>query len=110
VARVLKASPWRVALVASSSWSHAFLVNKHWQLYPDVPADRRLYDAMLRGDYAAWRDTPLAEVIEAGQQEVLNWFCLMGAMSELRRPLTWSQFVETYVFNSTKVAAIFEPA
>jgi len=28
-ARVLRKSPWRVALVASSSWSHAFMTRKH---------------------------------------------------------------------------------
>jgi hypothetical protein len=110
VARVLRASPWRAAVVASSSWSHAFLVSKHWQLYPDVPADRRLYEALLRGDYAAWRDTPLSDIVDAGQQEVLNWFCLMGAMCELNCPLEWSQFVQSYIFNSNKVAAVFRPS
>jgi len=106
-ARVLAASPWRIAMLASSSWSHAFLVNKHWQLYPDVASDRRLYAALVAGDYQAWADTPLADIIDAGQQEVLNWFCLMGAMCELKAPLEWSTFVETYVFNSNKVAAIY---
>ena len=106
-ARFFRSSPWRVALMASSSWSHAFLVSKHWQLYPDVPADRRLYNALVAGDYKAWTDTPLADMVDAGQQEVLNWFCLAGAMSELNAPLEWSSFVESYVFNSNKVAAIF---
>jgi hypothetical protein len=109
LARFLRRQPWRIALVASSSWSHAFLVNKHWQLYPDVPADRRLYEALLAGDHAAWRDTPLADIVESGQQEVLNWFCLAGAMSELDCPLGWSQFVQSYIFNSNKVAAVFAP-
>jgi len=43
-ARVFAKSPWRVALVASSSWSHAFLTPKNHLLYPDVTADRALYD------------------------------------------------------------------
>ena len=59
--------------------------------------------------YRSMVSTPLADVVDAGQQEMLNWFCLMGAMSELNGKLTWSQFVETYVFNSDKVAAIYEP-
>jgi hypothetical protein len=108
-ARVLRASPSRIALLASSSWSHAFLCTKHFQLRPDNAADHRLYTALLEGDFAAWRDTPLADIVDAGQQEMLNWFCLMGAMSELNGKLTWSQFVETYVFNSDKVAAIYAP-
>ncbi len=53
-ARIMADSPWRVALMASSSWSHSFLTEKNWQLWPDVPADRRLYDALEAGDYATW--------------------------------------------------------
>ena len=34
VARVLQDSPYRVALVASSSWSHAFLTAKNNYLWP----------------------------------------------------------------------------
>ena len=80
-------SPWRVALVASSSWSHAFLTPKHHLLYPDVDADRALYDtcgsATTRpGGGRRWR-----AIEESGQQEMLNWMCLAGAMAELgRRP------------------------
>lgn len=84
-ARVMAASPWRVALVASSSWSHAFLTPKHHLLYPDVAGDRALYEALRAGDYEAWRRTPLTAMEDSGQHEVLNWMCLAGAMAELGR-------------------------
>ena len=109
-ARVLKASPWRVALVASSSWSHAFLCDPTFRLRPDTPADRKLYEAMCAGDYAAWRATSLEAVEDAGQQEVLNWFALAGAMEELGARLEWSTFVETHIFNSNKVFAVYGTA
>ncbi len=109
-ARVCRESPWRVALVASSSWSHAFLVDKTWRLQPDLAADRRMYRALLDGDWNAWRSTTLAEVEDAGQQELLNWFALAGAMDALGQACSWSDYVETYAFNSTKVTAIFPPA
>jgi hypothetical protein len=109
-ARVLRGSPWRVALVASSSWSHAFLCDATWRLRPDTPADRRLYEALRTGDYAAWRATPLAAIEDAGQQEVLNWFALAGAMEALGARLEWSEFVETHVFNSNKVFAVYASA
>lgn len=108
VAQVLKDSPWRVALLASSSWSHAFLVDHTWRLRPDTPADRLLYDAMKAHDHATWRATSLAAVEHAGQQEVLNWWALMGAMQSLGAKLEWSEFVETHIFNSNKVFAIYE--
>jgi hypothetical protein len=65
---------------------------------------------MLAGDADAWRNAKLADIEHSGQHELLNWFCLFGAMTELGAPVTWSQFTETYVYNSDKVAAVFAPA
>lgn len=108
VGRSVKASGKRVALVASSSWSHAFLNDKDWHLRPDTEADRRLYDAMVAGDYDTWTAATTRDVVSAGQHEMLNWFCLLGAMDELGMKLEWSEFVDTEVLNSNKVFAIFK--
>jgi len=106
-ARVLAASPWRVAVVASSSWSHAFLIDAAWHLQPDVERDRTFYDALRSEDYDMWRATTTADIEAAGQQEMLNWFCLLGAMSELGKKPTWTDFVETRVLNSNKCFAVY---
>ena len=106
-ARALLKSPWRVALVASSSWSHAFLTRKHWYLYPDTPADRRLFAALQAGDYASWRARPLSAIEDSGQQEMLNWFCLAGAMAELKRRPDSAVLIESSIMNSNKVVATF---
>lgn len=108
-AQCLLESDWRVALIASSSWSHAFLYDKSWRLYPDIEGDRRLYEALAKGSYDVWESTSLEEVEEAGQQEMLNWFCLIGAMSHLNRVASWTDFITTYSFNSNKCFAIFPP-
>jgi hypothetical protein len=108
-ARVIAQSPWRVALIASSSWSHAFLTPKHHLLYPDVEADRAMYATLRVGDYQAWRQTPLTAIEDAGQHEMLNWMCLAGAMAELGRRPAEIDFVETYIFNAPKCFAIFRP-
>lgn len=108
VGRSVRDSGKRVALVASSSWSHAFLYDKGWHLRPDTEADQVLYDAMLAGDYDAWQSVTATEVVEAGQHEMLNWFCLLGAMQELDLKLDWSDFVTTEIFNSNKTFAIFK--
>ena len=108
-ARVLARSPWKVALIASSSWSHAFLTAKHHYLYPDIEADRALYEALLAGDYDTWRQTPLATIEASGQQEILNWMCLVGAMAELGRRAQEAEFIQTYIFNSSKCFAFFKP-
>jgi hypothetical protein len=107
-ARVLKESPWRVVLMASSSWSHAFLTEKNHWIYPDLEADRALLEHLRAGDYARWRDTPLAQMEAAGQQEVLNWVCLAGAMAELDYKANILDWVETWTFNAPKCLAVFK--
>ena len=109
-ARVLRDVPLRIALVASSSWSHAFLVDHTHRLMPDTAADRDLYQAMVTGDHGTWRHRTTAQFEYAGQQEILNWCPLLGAMDELGMSLSWSSFVETHVFNSNKVFAVYEPS
>jgi hypothetical protein len=109
VARAMRESPWRTALIASSSWSHAFLTDKNHQLYPDIEADRQLYEALRRGDYETWRATPLASIETSGQQEMLNWFMLAGAMEELGRKADECEFMESWIFNSNKCFAVFKP-
>jgi hypothetical protein len=109
VAHACAESPWRVALVASSSWSHSFLTRKHGYLYPDVAADRRLFEALRCGDYEAWRRTSLATLEDAGQHEVLNWYCLVGAMEALGRKPDACDYAETWSFVAGKCIAVWKP-
>ncbi len=109
IARIVRDSPWRVALMASSAWSHSFLTPKTHRMMPDVETDRQLFAAMRDGNYQFWRNFTLTDLEAAGGGETLNWFNLVGAMSELNYKLDWSSFLETYVFNATKVSAVFGP-
>ena len=108
-ARALQASPWRVALIASSSWPHAFLTPKNWWLYPDVESDLARFEELKAGNYEAWRGISNAQIEDAGQQEMLNWMCLAGAMQELDRKPEIVEFLQTYVFNSSKCLAVMKP-
>ncbi|EHB59055.1 Extradiol ring-cleavage dioxygenase class III protein subunit B [Mycolicibacterium rhodesiae JS60] len=108
VAQVFADTDLRVALVASSSWSHAFLVDKNWHICPDTEADLRLYESLRNGDYDTWRTTTTDALLESGQQELLNWFCMTGAVAELGLELAWSELVLTDVFNSNKCFAVFQ--
>ena len=108
-ARALLQSPWRVALIASSSWSHAFLTEKNHWLYPDVASDRARFDELRGGRMSRWRELSTAEIEDAGQQEFLNWVCLAGAMTALERRPRIVDYIETHIFNSDKCFAIFPP-
>ena len=110
IARALQASPWRVAVIASSSWSHSFLVRKHSLMFPDVEADKRYYEALKKGDWDFWRNTTIEEAEDRGHHELLNWFCLAGAMHQLGRGRPdESVFLESWITNSDKVFAVFRP-
>jgi hypothetical protein len=74
-----------------------------------MEADRQRFEDLQRGDLIAWRNVPLSAIEESGQQEVLNWMCLVGAMAELQRKPDVLDYVETYVFNSNKCMAVFRP-
>jgi len=106
----LKDSPWRVALIASSGWSHAFLNYKQNMIHPDIEQDRKLYEALAKGDYDFWRSVKVEEVEKAGDQEVINWWMLMGAMEKLgHKEPDYHGYVETYIFNSNKCFAAWRP-
>lgn len=109
-ARILADSPHRVALLASSGWSHAFLVAKNHFLYPDTPADRTMYEHLRSGNYDAWRNYSGAAVEDSGQQELLNWMCLVGALQALGRKPKETGFVDTWIFNSSKTFLIAPPS
>jgi hypothetical protein len=105
----MQASPWKTAIIASSSWSHGFLTAKNHYLWPGVETDKKLYNAMIEGNWDYWRDYPLASIEDNGDQETLNWFGLIGAMAELNRKPDWTNFVEGWIFNSPKAFAVFNP-
>ena len=88
VAKVLKESPWRAAIIGSSSWSHAFLTDKNHWIFPDIDTDRARFEELKSGNYLAWRDLKLEQLEESGEQELLNWIPLAGAMHELGQRAT----------------------
>jgi hypothetical protein len=51
----------------------------------------------------------LAQAEDRGHHELLNWFCLAGAMAELKRKPDEAVFLESWITNSDKVFAVFRP-
>jgi hypothetical protein len=108
MAQAILESPYRVVLIASSSWSHCFLSPKHGYVLPDHETDRKLFAALKDGDYGVWRRQTLQQIEWSGQHEMLNWFVLAGAMSELERKPTSIDYRETDLFLSNKCFAVFD--
>ncbi len=109
-AKILKDSPYRVAIYASGGWSHGFLVEKNLCLWPDIESDRVRYQQLLDGKDHEWKNITTAEIEDSGQQELLSWVCLAGAMHVLGQKPDVIDYLETAgVFNSGKCLAVYRP-
>jgi hypothetical protein len=63
---------------------------------------------MRNGQLDRWQALTTAGLEDVGQQELLNWVCLAGAMAELGRRPVWTDLAETYIYAAPKAFAIFE--
>ena len=52
----------------------------------------------------------MSDLEDAGENELLNWIPLAGAMHELGQAPSYCEFIESYLMNSCKCVAIFPPA
>lgn len=105
LAHIIMASPYRVVLMASSSWSHAGLSANTGLMVPDHASDRRMLQAFVDGDADTWRNCSRAQLEAAGQHELLNWHILVGAMDALGRTPVVDDYAETYLFQANKIFA-----
>ena len=99
-----------MALIASSSWSHAFLTPKNHYLYPDNASDRARFDELASGKLARWRELTTAAdrgCRAAGIPE-LGLPRRRDARARSREPEI-VDYVESYIFNSDKCFALFRP-
>jgi hypothetical protein len=71
-----------------------------------VEADRARFEDLRDGRFPTWKDLDLAQIEDAGQQELLNWVCLAGAMTELGLTPQVLDYSETYIFNSSKCSIV----
>lgn len=110
-ARILRASPWRVALVAATGWSHT--QNTSWErgwVHPQMEGDRRRYEEWASNKFDTWHNFTYEELEEYGQWEHLCWIALAGAMTEAGAKVIFSDYQENWCFNSNWVNTIFSVA
>jgi hypothetical protein len=109
LAQIIAPSPWRVALVATASFSHAFLTAKNDFFFPDMASDRQRHAELAQGKYANWRKLTIPVLEDAGQHELVNWCPMIGAMEELDQTPSYCELMESYLMNSNKCVAIIPP-
>lgn len=110
LARALKPSPWRIALIATASFSHAFLTAKNHFFYPDMESDRARFAELASGDYATWRALDPVTLESCGQHELVNWSPVVGAMAELGQKPEYCVLLESWLMNSNKCVTVIPPS
>ena len=105
VSAVVAETSYKVAIIGTASWSHASLTNMHGYLWGDVDSDRSRLQQLKQNQFAQWREIDADEMRRSGQHEMRNWLCLAGAMEGRHAEVV--SYAETYLFNSSKCAAIF---
>ena len=86
------------------------LVEKNHCLWPDVEADRLRAQQIRDGREVEWKNLTVRKIEEAGQQELMTWICVAGAMHELGQKGDVIDYVETAgVFNSGKCLTVWRP-
>ena len=107
IREILDERPERTVILASSGWSHAFLVEKNFLLWPDLESGRQHVEDMKTGAHRNWGDLTNADIDDAGDAEFKNWIPLAGAMKDRKAEIV--DYLETYIFNSPKCFALFHP-
>ena len=59
----------------------------------------RSYEALRLPEWEIWRNTHLTEAEERGHHELLNQFCLAGAMAEINRKPDEAVFLDSWIVN-----------
>ena len=111
IARALRASPWRVALVASNAWSSSQnTARSRGPLHPVHDADQIRFQQWKNNQFHDWGDNWTFEEMEQNAQwEVLISIILAGAMTETEARVQHADLSTNWIVNANWVNTIFEP-
>src|SRR5215468_1966943 len=104
--RFLDTRPERVAVVASSSWSHSFLAHKFQCCAIDLDTDRRYLELLRRGAGSQLAALTPEEIQASGDHELLNWIIALGIIGDT--PAEIVDVRESHTQLAFRVAAIWE--
>ena len=106
IRRFLDGRDERVAVVASSSWSHSFLSHKFQCRAIDLETDRRYLQLVSSGQGSELAKLSPEEIQDSGDHEILNWIVALGILGD--RPAEIVDVRESHTQLAYRVAAIWE--
>ncbi len=96
----------KVAVVASSSWSHSFLAHKFQCREFDIEFDRRNLELLRKGEGSRLAELTPEEIQQSGDHEILNWIIALGILGD--RPAEIVDVRESQTQLAFRVAAVWE--
>lgn len=105
IRRFLNTRSERVAVVASSSWSHSFLAHKFQCREIDIAFDRRNLEWVRAGQGSKLAGLSPAELQQSGDHELLNWIIALGIIGD--RPAEIVDVRESHTQLAFRVSAIW---
>ena len=111
IASAVRASPWKVAIVASNGWSSSQnTARSRGPLHPDHDADRARFAQWQASAFGSWgKDWSFQEMEDHAQWEVLVSIVLAGAMSEIGAQVRHADLATNWILNANWVTTIFDP-
>jgi len=106
IRRFLDTRTERIAVVASSSWSHSFLAHKLQCREIDIETDRRYLEWVRQGQGSKLAEVAPEDLQESGDHEILNWIITLGIVGD--RPAEIVDVLETQTQIAYRVAAVWE--
>ena len=106
ISRFLDTRSERVAVVASSSWSHSFLAHKFQCCAIDLEFDRHNLELVQRGEGSTMAELSPEAIQQSGDHELLNWIIALGVIGD--HPAQIVDVRESHTQLAFRVAAIWD--
>ena len=105
IRRFLDTRDERVAVVASSSWSHSFLAHKYQCSAIDLETDRHYLELVRRDKGSQLSELTPEELQYSGDHEILNWIIALGILGDI--PAEIVDVRESHTQLAFRVAALW---
>lgn len=105
IRQFLDQRPERVAVVASSSWSHSFLAHKFQCCAIDLEFDRHNLELVRRGEGSKLAELTPEAIQQSGDHELLNWIIALGILGD--RPAEIIDVRESHTQLAFRVTALW---
>lgn len=105
IRRFLDTRSERVAVVASSSWSHSFLAHKFQCRSIDIETDQRNLELLRAGRGSKLAELTPDEIQDSGDHEILNWIIALGILGD--RPAEIVDVRDSHTQLAYRIAAIW---